>query len=110
MNVFRIKSVFKTLIRLAWDTQGENTPGYGSPVSHLVDMAMLYPTQYEATIERVASGQQVEFRLNGAGLKLYTRGDPRTHQRVKMRVGGDQARQYPGFVEEANNWLSSKGF
>lgn len=48
-----------------------------------------------------------EYRLNGAGLKIYTRGS--AEGVYFARVSGDQAKDYPQFVEEANRYLEEIG-
>lgn len=54
----------------------------------------------------IVTGEQGEFRLNGAGLKLYTRGVRVTFMdgeiTFSMNVWGDQRDSYPAFVEFAN--------
>jgi hypothetical protein len=67
----------------------------------------------EATLARwagdIVTEKNGEFRLNGAGLKLYTRGIHVGFMRgeitFNMRVGGDQAAYYGRFVEWANTRL-----
>jgi hypothetical protein len=86
-------------------TPGWSKPGWGHACS--------YTVREERSLEKMArdivTDDSHEFRLNGAGLKLYTRGVKvgimMRHVQFNMRVGGDQASAYPEFVEWANNRL-----
>lgn len=57
---------------------------------------------------KIVDENMCEFRLNGAGLKLYTRGlrvNFRNEITFGMHVGGDQASSYPAFVAFANGLI-----
>ncbi len=60
----------------------------------------------EYVADRVAGDDNYEYRLNGAGLKLYSSS---FGGKVNMRVGGDQANLYPVYVQRANALLKERG-
>lgn len=101
-------------------TRGQNPDWIGlgsSPVSYVqcrfctegIAHTGFLCSHEQRTIERYAdeivNGDQHEYRLNGAGLKLYTRGVRVGYDlsvTFSMNVWGDQRADYPQFVEFAN--------
>ena len=49
-----------------------------------------------------------EYRLNNAGLKLYWT-TLQKDQTIRIRIGGDQATNYPLFVEQVKRILAAHG-
>jgi hypothetical protein len=87
------------------------TPGWSNPGwSHACSATVREERSLERMARDIVTDDSHEFRLNGAGLKLYTRGVKvgimRREVQFNMRVGGDQASAYPEFVEWANNRLA----
>ena len=54
------------------------------------------------------TGDSHEYRLNNAGLKLYWMTD-RKEQTIHIRIGGDQAINYPLFVDQVKHILAGHG-
>ncbi len=54
------------------------------------------------------TGDSHEYRLNNAGLKLYWMTDQKK-QTIHIRIGGDQATNYPLFVEQVKRILAKHG-
>ncbi len=54
------------------------------------------------------TGDSHEYRLNNAGLKLYWRTVPK-EQTIYIRIGGDQAINYPLFVDQVKRILAGHG-
>ena len=101
MTESRVREVLACLAQIGLDNPSES-PGYKSPVSHLVRLGVL--GLLPPMVEQVASGRSVEFRLNGAGLKLYVSARP-----SRWTVGGDQRGRYAAFCEAANTFLRERG-
>lgn len=116
----RVLSVLKEMAVKA-QTEGWAPHGWGGAFSVLrcgfcndgVEHTGSLCKHQEARLEQWASDivntQNDEYRLNGAGLKLYTRGLTVGFRRdlgFNMRVGGDQAAHYPHFVAWANARLA----
>ena len=91
------------LVRIGIHPKQQTQPsGWACPVSHLIDMIML--KGLEKIAEDIASDPCKEIRLNGAGLKLYTRSYKCI---ITVSIGGDQANQYPDFVDAARKLIST---
>lgn len=87
------------------------TPGWSKPGwSHACSDAGREERSLDGMARKIVEDDSHEFRLNGAGLKLYTRGVKvgfmRGELSFNMRVGGDQASDYPEFVQWANKRLA----
>ena len=54
----------------------------------------------EAWVKKIVNNSGGEYRLNGAGLKMYVTIN-HTGMRAMVNFGGDQAHMYPEFVQEA---------
>jgi hypothetical protein len=115
MEKHQLRYFFWELLRIAYKCPGPN--GWGNPCSHLLEYICTRPS---ALIDRIAgdfSNDSHEFRLNGAGLKMYwiverenkiPCSDSTSRCKFKCRIGGDQANMYPEFVEAANQYLKEK--
>jgi len=95
-----LRWLFNELIKLSHrvDMMEEAIVGGGYPLSGLVD-SIINPfgrILVDNIVDSTDSNSH-EFRLNGAGFKLYWRLDQR-HNLLKISVGGDQAVNYPHFV------------
>jgi len=86
---------FDEIIVISHTTQmlQEAITGGGYPLSRLVNSSM----SKSLLIRDIVSDDYGEYRLNGAGLKLYWRWD-RDEDTLKVRIGGDQSKQFPFFV------------
>lgn len=121
MEKFTLKYFVFGLLQLAYKNPGPN--GWGNPCSNLLESFCL---KQESFVERIFgdySNDSHEYRLNGAGLKLYwtvarenkmltdspdDNCGPISTAIFKARVGGDQANMYPEFVEAANEYIKEK--
>ncbi len=79
---------------------------WGPPCSALTRMALSYPDDYTALIDRMATEPNGEFCLNGAGLVLYWENLPNADRPV-FSIGGDQWILYPEFVFQAGRRLAT---
>ena len=106
INEFAIRLALAELARLGSDHPGR--PGYGHPCSHLIADAITWQSHVICLTAKIfALGSHSEYRLNGAGLKLYYHRWQDGH--IDMTVGGDQAADYPVFVRAANTYLRRVG-
>ena len=96
---FALEELVKTSLRATPDEIA-----FGPPCDHLVERAMRGGSL--ALAKRLVECQS-EFRLNGAGLKLYVSVD---QGKIRARVGGDQFDQYPATGPVLNGILAEKGF
>jgi hypothetical protein len=62
----------------------------------------------EQFTNRIMEGRGTEYRLNSAGLKLYIDVN-KPLNRVRVRIGGDQAGDYPKFVEAVKAEILRRG-
>ena len=103
MDKYKLRHFFWELIKLGIDMPGT----IGSPISKILeDMC----TKQDHLLDRICgdyTGSGHEYRLNNAGLKMYWRIDKGSDgwRRFKCSIGGDQARDYPGFVVAANKLI-----
>ncbi len=99
-NAFHARGVLLDLIRIGIENPGPDE--WGCPVDHLLHNVVLYPSRVDDLCEQMLD-LTIEHRINGSGLKLlggvYT----------GLRIGGDQAAYYPGFVQKANAYLQEQG-
>jgi len=91
---FALQMFFEEIIKLSLRTEmlREAISGGGHPLSNLI----INLVNKKTLIDRITNdhtGEGHEFRLNGAGLKLYWRIDSEFDV-LKIRIGGDQADQY----------------
>jgi len=93
---------FDEIIALSHTTQmlQEAISGGGYPLSSVVNCDM----SKSLLIRDIVGDDCGERRLNGAGLKLYWRWD-RDEDTLKVRIGGDQARQFQFFVAAVSRIL-----
>jgi hypothetical protein len=56
--------------------------------------------------DHITTDDSYEYRVNGAGLKLYSHS---ALGKVSIRIGGDQRDSYPTFVQRANALLRERG-
>lgn len=103
MGKYTLLQFFLEVVQAAVDMPPNR---YGSPVSHLLECLVLYQ---EVTLEKILKERDhsFEFRINGAGLKMYF-----SHRGPKGRItiGGDQADLYPEFVEKVNGLIRKHQF
>jgi len=79
---------------------------WGPPCSALIRMALSYPDDYAALINRMATEPFGEFSLNGAGLLLYWVNDFSLSHPI-LTFGGDQVHLYPEFIFQALKYLTA---
>ena len=102
---FALRMFFDEIITLS-HTRGmlvEGITGGGYPLSGLTNDDL----KKRRLVKRIAGATDSdshEFRLNGAGLKLYWRLD-QEHDLLKISIGGDQAKDYPFFTAHVRNIL-----
>jgi hypothetical protein len=106
MDKYMLRSFFYELIKLGIDMPGR--PGFGSPISWLLEQMCLHQ---DKLIDRICGDftrDSQEWRINTAGLKLYWRVE-RDHddkwRRFQCHIGGDQVKDYVGFVVAANKLI-----
>jgi len=107
---FALKLFFNEIVTLSHrtDMMEEGIEGGGYPLSSLVNN-LLSNHSIVNKITNDYTGESHEFRLNGAGLKMWWRLN-RSLGFLKIRIGGDQARQYPFFVAAVNKLLEHQKF
>lgn len=104
-----LEFLFDEMITLSHSTfmMREAIEGGGYPLSGLVCSLL----QRRTLIDRIVgdyTNNSHEFRLNDAGFKLFWRLD-REFDLLKLRIGGDQAGNYPCFVKTIKNkgaWIN----
>lgn len=95
--------------------QDKSYHGLGaSPTSALDGCETVVAMRVRQWAKKIVEQESCEFRLNQAGLKLYSRGLAVDYSHpgkvtFSVRVGGDQARDYASFVEFANDRLAQLG-
>ncbi len=97
---FGVRTIFNKMQEIS--RKVEYKAGYNNPLGHLVQTALVWPQNYLQLAQRIADGERVEHRLNGAGLKLYARN-------CRLRIGGDQAKDYQTFVDAVTAMLIKEG-
>jgi hypothetical protein len=112
MDKYVLRSFFYEMIKLGIDMPGR--PGFGSPISWLLEQMCVHQ---DKLIDRICGDytrDSQEWRINTAGLKLYWRVErddryARTSAMSKnvfrCHIGGDQAKDYVGFVVAANKLI-----
>ena len=95
-----LQLLFAEMIRLSHRTEymEEAITGGGYPLHGLVDsLTNPFGRSLVDKIVEDKTDESHEFRLNDAGFKLYWRLD-QEHDLLKLRLGGDQMRNYPMFA------------
>ena len=87
------------------DKSNEYQKNSDNPCKEIVATILRYPVTLKKMVTDICLERDREYRLNGAGLKLYTY----ILDGVKMVVGGDQAKDYDYFVYNANSYLECSG-
>jgi hypothetical protein len=114
MEKYMLLSFFHELIKLGIDMPGR--PDFGSPISRLLGQMCLYQETFLSHILGDYTGESHEVRLNDAGLKMYWRAEKSetktsgTIRRFTCRIGGDQAKDYVGFVVAANKLIKQYNY
>ena len=113
---------FNELIKIGLRYPGR--PGWGNPCSHLIEALVLTREKFVDRICNDYTRSSHEFRLNGAGLKMYWEvrrenkmltKSPDDHQgpiqisKFVCSIAGDQAKEYPEFVEAARKFIKQRG-
>ena len=93
-----LQLLFAEMIRLSHRTElmEEAIAGGGYPLHGLVESLLSHRTLIDEIVDDTTN-ESHEFRLNDAGFKLYWRLD-KEHDLLKIRLGGDQMRNYPMFA------------
>lgn len=101
---------FNELINIA--IKNPARPGWGNACSHLIEALILRQENFIKKIVEAKPNNSNEYRLNGAGLKMYweLRQDRDTSDpRFVCNIGGDQAKDYDDFVVKARLFLKERG-
>lgn len=113
---------FNEIIKIGHRNPGR--PGWGHPCDHLIEKLVLTRDKFIKQIEGDYTNHSHEIRLNGAGLKMYwevrranrmltkspdDNQGPIQISRFVCSIGGDQAKDYPEFVEKARKFLKERG-
>lgn len=109
MEKFRLRMFFNEMIQLMYRHPGK--PGFGNPVSWLIEQMCVYNEKFINRITGDYSGDSHECRLNNAGLKFFwsverNGGDAK----FRCRIGGDQVREYQDYVDAANELIQKYGY
>ena len=109
MEKFRLSMFFCELIQLMYRHPGR--PGFGNPVSWLIEQMCVYNDRFLNRIIGDYANEYHECRLNNAGLKFHWKVD-RTGDIPQFRcyISGDQAKDYPDYVEAANEVIGRYGY
>lgn len=108
MDAFILKQFFLEMLNLSYNNI---RPGWGNPCSYLLERLMLRQKPFLDKIMGDYTGHSHEMRLNGAGLKLWwTVQRKNSKTKFTCHIGGDQAKEYPFFVAQANNLIKKHGF
>jgi hypothetical protein len=109
MTSFRLQIFFYELIRLACRFPGKHT---GNACEGLIEQMCLYQPMFIKIITEDYTGDVHEFRLNNVGLKMLWSVD-RTNKKfpkLGIKICGDQATDYPEFIEKAEALIKRFGF
>ena len=110
MDKFRLRLFFCELINLMYKHPGK--PGFGNPVSWLVEQMCMYQDKFLDRIVGDFSGESHECRLNNAGLKMHW-SVCRCHSKCgefRVHISGDQVAEYADYVEAANKVIRKFNF
>ena len=109
MEKFRLSMFFCEMINLMYRHPGR--PGFGNPVSWLIEQMCVYNEKFFNRILGDYSGESHECRLNNAGLKFHWSVDRSgSTPRFRCHISGDQAKDYPDFVEAATELIQKYGY
>jgi len=106
MEKYQLRHFFNELISIGLKHPGK--PGWGNPCSQLIESLVMRP---ELSINEIYGDYMYtshEYRLNGAGLKMYWRVD--RERRFSCRIGGDQAKDYLEFTVKASTLVKDLGY
>lgn len=117
---------FRGLIQLSIQNPGK--PGWGHACTELLDTLILKQTRFIDRIVNDHTGDFHEYRLNGAGMKMYWRVvrknehltnphvlqtsdncGPVASERFQCYLSGDQKKEYEDFVIAAEQYIFEKG-
>ena len=107
VDKYRLKAFFYALIML--DYKHKELSPLGAACSELLKNMCMHQSRWLDRIYGDYTGNSHEFRLNGAGLKMWWSVD-REGNGFRCRIGGDQAEDYAMFVAEANQLIRSYGY
>lgn len=98
---------FDTIITVShrMDMMREGIEGGGYPLSGITNSEFSRRRLIDRMVN-TTDGDSHEVRLNEAGFKLYWRVDQK-HALLKIRIGGDQANQYPFLVASIRRLLDN---
>jgi hypothetical protein len=103
METFLLKQFFLDMLNLSYEAV---RPGWGNPCSYLLERLMLRQEPFLNKIVGDYTNSSHEMRLNGAGLKLWwTVHREGVDARFTCHIGGDQAREYPFFVDRVEKLI-----
>ena len=103
MEAFLLKQFFLEMLQLSYEGI---RPGWGNPCSYLLEKLILRQEPFLDKIMGDFTNHSQELRLNGAGLKLWW-SVRRNGEKAKFtcHIGGDQAREYPFFVDRVEKLI-----
>jgi len=106
VDTYKLKMFFLELLELSYV---DIRPGWGNPCSELLKKMCMHQERWIKRIEGDYTTHSHEFRLNGAGLKMYWEVDKETRQ-FKCSIGGDQQNEYPLFMVKARQLIKWYNF
>jgi len=116
MDRFSLKSFFYELLELSYN---DLKPGWGNPCSHLLEVMCIRQEPFLDKIMDDYTSHSHEFRLNSAGVKMHWRVDregktltekSNNKRRFYVYIAGDQAKEYPFFVAQAQQLIMKYQF
>lgn len=111
MDKHKLMRFFYELIQLGIKYPGR--PGFGNPISWLLEQMCTRQEQFIARIVGDYTERSQEWRINGAGLKMYARVEKSEKdgwRRFRCSLGGDQMRDYPDFEIYAKQLIRQYGY
>lgn len=106
METYQLRNFFNELIVIALKHSGKL--GWSNPCSYLIESLIMRPNKLIDRIKGDYTKQGHEYRLNGAGLKMYWHLN--RNNRFSCRIGGDQAKDYLEFTVKANALIKDLGY
>lgn len=82
-----------------------NKPGWSNPCSYLIQDLIIHQENFLNKVMK-NDGDFYEYRMNGAGLKAHWR---IRDDKFQIYISGDQAKDYPEFVEQATQYIRRRG-
>lgn len=109
MDEFTLKNFFWQLLELSYNNLRH---GWGNPCSYLLERMCIRQEPFINKIVRDFTNMSHEMRLNGAGLKLWwsVEKDDNDNRKFTCHIGGDQAKEYPMFVAQADQLIKKYNF